>query len=307
MNYSRPLSVASMGWSQSLPGGAASMGWWLVRPITLVRRLGHRLRWSAQEHWQRAWVLLLWFATMASLFTWKFVQYRRRPEFHVMGYCLPSAKGAAETLKLNMALVLLPVCRNTLTWLRSTRARLFVPFDDNINFHKVRTVGRPLFLLLLGGAAGNIRWLTRRDDVQMIAGAIVGGILLHAGNHLACDFPRVIDATPAQFEQVLVADFGEKKPTYGSFIGSVEGVTGILMVVLMALAFTLATSWFRKSALRLPAPLNRLTGFNAFWYSHHLLAVVYLLLIIHGFFMHLVHHWYQKTVSSRHLSTTTAL
>ncbi|CAA6664599.1 unnamed protein product [Spirodela intermedia] len=235
MNYSRPLSAASMGWSQSLHGGAASMGWWHVRPIALVRWLGHRIRWSTQEHWQRA------------LFSWKFVQYRRRPEFHVMGYCLPSAKGAAETLKLNMALVLLPVCRNTLTWLRSTRARLFVPFDDNINFHKVHD-----------------------------RGAIVGGILLHAGNHLACDFPR-------------------KKPTYGSFVGSVEGVTGILMVILMALSFTLATSWFRKSALRLPAPLNRLTGFNAFWYSHHLLAVVYLLLVVHGFFMHLVHHWYQKT------------
>jgi hypothetical protein len=36
-----------------------------------------------------------------------------------------------------MALVLLPVCRNTLTWLRSTWARFFVPFDDSIAFHKV--------------------------------------------------------------------------------------------------------------------------------------------------------------------------
>jgi respiratory burst oxidase len=36
-----------------------------------------------------------------------------------------------------MALVLLPVCRNTLTWLRSSWARFFVPFDDNITFHKV--------------------------------------------------------------------------------------------------------------------------------------------------------------------------
>ena len=48
-----------------------------------------------------------------------------------------TAKGAPETLKLNMALVLLPVCRNTLTWLRSSWARFFVPFDDSIAFHKV--------------------------------------------------------------------------------------------------------------------------------------------------------------------------
>ena len=60
------------------------------------------------------------------------------------GYTAPpraTAKGAPETLKLNMALVLLPVCRNTLTWLRSSWARFFVPFDDNITFHKVIKTG----------------------------------------------------------------------------------------------------------------------------------------------------------------------
>lgn len=75
---------------------------------------------------------------MAALFAWKFNQYKHKNAFQVMGYCLATAKGAAETLKLNMALILIPVCRNMLTWLRSTRARLFIPFDDNINFHKVR-------------------------------------------------------------------------------------------------------------------------------------------------------------------------
>jgi respiratory burst oxidase len=74
---------------------------------------------------------------MAGLFTWKFLQYKNRYEFLVMGYCLTTAKGAAETLKFNMALVLLPVCRNTMTWLRSTGAARILPFDDNINFHKV--------------------------------------------------------------------------------------------------------------------------------------------------------------------------
>jgi len=51
---------------------------------------------------------------------------------------LPSqAKGAAETLKFNMALILLLVCRNTITCLRSAKLSSFVPFDDNINFHMV--------------------------------------------------------------------------------------------------------------------------------------------------------------------------
>ncbi|THU70347.1 hypothetical protein C4D60_Mb08t24030 [Musa balbisiana] len=262
MNYSRPLSTASAAaWSQPIPGGAPKPP---RRPWFSPRRAATRLRLAARENWQRAWVVALWVAAMAGLFAWKFTQYRQRTAFRVMGYCLPTAKGAAETLKLNMSLVLLPVCRNTLTWLRSTRARLFVPFDDNITFHK------------------------------MIATAIVVGILLHAGNHLACDFPRLINSSPAHYEMVA-RYFGPEKPTYRSLVAGVEGVTGIAMVALMAVSFTLATHRFRKNGVRLPFPLNRLTGFNAFWYSHHLLAVVYLLLLIHGYFVFLVHKWYQRT------------
>lgn len=90
-----------------------------------------------QENWKRIWVLSLWIMIMIGLFLWKFFQYKQKDAFHVMGYCLLTAKGAAETLKFNMALILFPVCRNTITWLRSTRLSYFIPFDDNINFHKV--------------------------------------------------------------------------------------------------------------------------------------------------------------------------
>lgn len=128
MNNSRPLSIASVGWSQNLSS---------LTPKNVMRRVSGSIRCLILENWRRGWILLLWLIAMAGLFIWKFIQYRNKAAFHVLGYCLPTAKGAAETLKLNMALVLVPVCRNTLTWLRSTRARAFVPFDDNINFHKV--------------------------------------------------------------------------------------------------------------------------------------------------------------------------
>lgn len=89
------------------------------------------------ENWKRIWVLTLWVIANIGLFIFKFIQYRNRDVFEVMGYCVCIAKGAAETTKLNMALILLPVCRNTLTALRSTALSSVVPFDDNINFHKV--------------------------------------------------------------------------------------------------------------------------------------------------------------------------
>ncbi|KAK6158294.1 hypothetical protein DH2020_005608 [Rehmannia glutinosa] len=195
-----------------------------------------------------------------------YIEYKHKNAYKIMGYCLLTAKGAAETLKLNMALILLPVCRNTITWLRSSKLGYFVPFDDNINFHK-----------------------------QTIAAAIVVGVILHAGNHLACDFPRLINEPDSTYNLYLTDAFGDRKPKYMDLVKGIEGVTGILMVIFMIIAFTLATRWFRRSLIKLPKPFDRLTGYNAFWYSHHLFVFVYILLIIHGTFLYLVHHWYKKT------------
>jgi len=104
-----------------------------------LRRWYCQLRFFVLDSWQRVWVIALWLTIMAILFAYKYIQYKNRAVYEVLGPCVCLAKGAAETLKLNMALILLPVCRNTITWLRNkTRLGVFVPFDDNLNFHKVK-------------------------------------------------------------------------------------------------------------------------------------------------------------------------
>ncbi|KAL1559026.1 respiratory burst oxidase protein C-like [Salvia divinorum] len=231
----------------------------------VIKRWYRDGRYFLLDNWQRVWVMALWIGVMAVLFTWKYIQYKDREVFEVMGHCVCMAKGAAETLKLNMALVLLPVCRNTITWLRNkTRLGVAVPFDDNLNFHKV------------------------------IAIAIAMGVGIHGISHLACDFPRLLSATPDEYEG-MERFFGEQPTSYWFFIKGWEGVTGIVMVVLMAIAFTLASPWFRRGKINLPKPLNKLTGFNAFWYSHHLFVIVYASLIIHGIKLYLTKEWYKKT------------
>ncbi|CAM6117656.1 unnamed protein product [Calypogeia fissa] len=234
------------------------------RPKGRLTRWSHGTKYFFSDNWKRIWVVLLWFGVMAGLFTWKFIQYRERVAFDVMGTCLPIAKGAAETLKLNMSLILLPVCRNTITWLRPHLGR-FVPFDDNLNFHKV------------------------------IAAAIGCAVLIHAGLHLTCDFPRIIMANHAFFEKTVGDDFHYNQPNYWWFLSSWEGVTGILMVILMSISFTFATKWFRRSLIKLPWPFQNITGFNAFWYTHHLFVFVYILFIIHGTTLILSHGFWNKT------------
>ncbi|KAG2597538.1 respiratory burst oxidase homolog protein B-like [Panicum virgatum] len=219
-----------------------------------------------EENWKRIWVMTLWLSICIALFIWKFIQYRNRAVFDIMGYCVTTAKGAAETLKFNMALVLFPVCRNTITWIRSkTKIGAVVPFNDNINFHKV------------------------------IAAGVAVGVALHAGAHLTCDFPRLLHASDAAYEP-MKPFFGDKRPpNYWWFVKGTEGWTGVVMVVLMTIAFVLAQPWFRRDRLKDSNPLKKMTGFNAFWFTHHLFVIVYALLIVHGICLYLSRKWYKKT------------
>lgn len=230
-----------------------------------LQNMLRKARVLARSNWKRVWIVSLWLLICVGLFLWKFFQYRQRSGFDVMGYCVCTAKGAAETLKFNMALILFPVCRNTITWLRSTWLSSVVPFNDNINFHK------------------------------LIAAGIVVGVILHGGTHLGCDFPRIVKADHYTFQQTIAMDFHWKQPSYTDIILTTEVISGISMFFLMTIAFLLATRISRRNLLTLPWPLHRLTGFNAFWYSHHLFVFVYILLIIHSIFLFLAHDWIQKT------------
>ncbi|KAI3906448.1 hypothetical protein MKX01_029063 [Papaver californicum] len=227
-----------------------------------------RITYIFLNKWQEIWVLALWIGIMLGLFTYKFIQYRNKAVFGIMGYCVCSAKGASETLKFNMALILLPVCRNTITWLRNkTKLGVIVPFDSNISFHQVISIGIGI------------------------------GVAVHALAHLTCNFPRLLHATKGEYEP-MQPFFGKYQPgDYWWFLKGVEGLTGIIMVVLMAIAFTLAVQWprLKKEKDAKSWIWERLEGSNMFWYSHHLFIIVYTLLIVHGSKTNLSKEWYTKT------------
>ncbi|XP_031404619.1 respiratory burst oxidase homolog protein A-like isoform X2 [Punica granatum] len=219
-----------------------------------------------RANWRRVWFVLLWLIVCLVLFTWKFIQYRQRAAFEVMGYCVCTAKGAAETLKFNMAVILLPVCRNTVTWLRTSHPiNSVIPFNDNINFHK------------------------------LVASGIVIGVILHGGIHLVCDFPRISGSDWSIFRQTIGARFQYHQPSYIDILATIEVASGITMVILMAVAFSLATKWPRRQSSPLPRSVRRVTGYNTFWYSHHLFVFVYALLIVHSMFLFLTNNVYEKT------------
>ncbi|KAG6744216.1 hypothetical protein POTOM_052927 [Populus tomentosa] len=217
------------------------------------------------ENWRRIWVIALWLAVNFVLFFWKFKEFEKSPLFKISSYCVCLAKATAESLKFNMALILLPVCRRTLTKLRSSFLGTFIPFDDNISFHKT------------------------------IALAIVIGTVAHTLAHVLCNIPLLSSCPEGKFMLFAGPLFHYQQPTYWFFMRSIVGVTGILMILIMAFSFTLATHHFRKNVIKLPGVFHRLAGFNAFWYAHHLLALAYLLCILHGYFLIFEKPWYAKT------------
>ncbi|KAK8605022.1 hypothetical protein V6N13_082481 [Hibiscus sabdariffa] len=217
------------------------------------------------ENWRRIWIIILFVNINLILFFWKYIQFAGSPMYHITGYCVCVAKGSAEAIKLNMALVLLPVCRRTLTKLRSSFLNQIIPFDDNINFHK------------------------------LVACAVAIWSAIHTYMHLACNYPRIANCPRVKFMAILGPALNYRQPTYADLVNNTVGITGILMVVIMLFSFTLATHNFRRNVVKLPWPFTILAGFNAFWYAHHLLILVYIQLILHGYFLIFEKPWYMKT------------
>lgn len=140
--------------------------------------------------------------------------------------------------------------------------------------------------------------------VQIIAGGVAVGVFVHATCHITCDIPKFVSASHEKFEEYLGDDF-DYQPSYAEVVRMPVGLTGIFMVVLMIVAFLLASHWFRRSLVKLPWPLHRLHGFNVFWYSHHLFVVVYCLLLVHSILLLLPGPWYERSVGFLISSTST--
>ncbi|GKV08215.1 hypothetical protein SLEP1_g19880 [Rubroshorea leprosula] len=217
------------------------------------------------DYWRRIWMIIIWISINFILFYWKFYEFYESSTYQITGLCVCIAKGSAEALKFNMALILLPVCRRTLTKLRESFLNKLIPFDDNINFHK------------------------------LVALSIVIWTGIHTIMHLACNYPKLSSCPRDKFMAFLGPVFGYKQPTYGDLVNNTVGITGVLMIIIMGFSFTLATHSFRRNVIKLPRPFNNLAGFNAFWYAHHLLILAYMLLIMHGYFLILPKPWYLKT------------
>ncbi|XP_052037430.1 dual oxidase 2 isoform X2 [Apodemus sylvaticus] len=154
------------------------------------------------------------------------------------------SRGTAASVSFMFSYILLTMCRNLITFLRETFLNRYIPFDAAVDFH---------------------RW---------IAMAAVVLAILHSVGHAVNVY--IFSVSPLSlmacvFPNVFVND-GSKLPPkyYWWFFETVPGMTGVLLLLVLAIMYVFASHHFRRHS------------FRGFWLTHHLYIVLYALLIIHG-------------------------
>ncbi|NXN80294.1 DUOX2 oxidase, partial [Bombycilla garrulus] len=154
------------------------------------------------------------------------------------------SRGSAASVSFMYSYILLTMCRNLITVLRETFLNHYIPFDAAVDFH---------------------RW---------IAMAALIFSVLHTAGHVVNVY--IFSVTPLSvlsclFSSVFTND-GSQLPQkyYWWFFQTIPGMTGVLLLVVLAVMYVFATHHFRR------------ISFQAFWITHHLYVVLYILVIMHG-------------------------
>eukprot|EP01132_Coremiostelium_polycephalum_P006213 gene6213-7736_t len=131
-------------------------------------------------------------------------------EFQGLSFCF--ARSSATIINLNSALILLPVLRNVISWIRGTWINNYVPIDRHISMHKMCAVG-----LILGSA---IHCVAHYVNFEIITNKPYEEVEKYLGN---VEFTRMY--------------FMYK---------SVPGITGHLLVIVLVLIVTSSIERIRR-------------------------------------------------------------
>nr|XP_048317264.1 cytochrome b-245 heavy chain isoform X2 [Myodes glareolus] len=210
-------------------------------------------------------VILVWLGLNVFLFVNYYKVYDDGPKYYytrkLLGSALALARAPAACLNFNCMLILLPVCRNLLSFLRGSSAccstRIRRQLDRNLTFHKM------------------VAW--------MIALHTAIHTIAHLFNVEWCVNARVNNSDPYSVALSQIGDkdneeylnFAREKiknPEGGLYVAvtRLAGITGVVITLCLILIITSSTKTIRRSY------------FEVFWYTHHLFVIFFIGLAIHG-------------------------
>ncbi|XP_063782342.1 dual oxidase 2-like [Pseudophryne corroboree] len=156
------------------------------------------------------------------------------------------SRASAASISFMFSYILLTMCRNLITFLRETFLNQYIPFDAAVDFHRWIAMSA-LFLSIL-------HTLGHLVNVYIFT--------ITPLSVLSCLFPTVFVDNGSEYPQKY----------YWWFFETVPGLTGVLLLLVMAFMYVFSTYHFRR------------VSFRGFWVIHHLYVVFYVLTIIHGSF-----------------------
>ncbi|XP_029992823.1 dual oxidase 1 isoform X2 [Sphaeramia orbicularis] len=166
------------------------------------------------------------------------------PETSAVGIIV--SRGSAAAISFLFPYMLLTVCRNLITLCRETFLNRYIPFDAAIDFH--RFMAMTAIILSVVHSLGHVVniYIFSISDLSI----------------LSCLFPKVF------------SNNGSELPLKWSFwfFQTVPGMTGVLLLFVFSFMYVFASHYFRR------------ISFRAFWITHYLYVVVYILTVVHGSF-----------------------
>uniref|UniRef100_A0A8C9D956 NADPH oxidase 4 n=1 Tax=Panthera leo TaxID=9689 RepID=A0A8C9D956_PANLE len=189
--------------------------------------------------------LFVWLSLNVLLFWKTFLLYNQGQEYHYLhqmlglGLCL--SRASASVLNLNCSLILLPMCRTLLAYLRGSQ---------KVPSRRTR------------------RLLDKSRTFHITCGVT---ICIFSGVHVAAHLVNALNFSvnySEDFVELNAARYRDEDPRKLLFT-TVPGLTGVCMVLVLFLMITASTYAIRVS------------NYDIFWYTHNLFFVFYMLLMLH--------------------------
>lgn len=160
----------------------------------------------------------------------------------IAGYGVTVTRGAASSMMFTYSVLLITMARNFFTYLRETIFNYYIPFDSHIAFHKIVALTALAFTVMHGIGHG--------INFYHIA--------TQTSNDLTCIFREVY------FRSHFLPKF-----SYWLFL-TMTGFSAFVLSLVTVVIFVFAVQYARRYA------------FQAFWFTHHLYIVFYILMFLHG-------------------------
>ncbi|MEQ2168033.1 hypothetical protein GOODEAATRI_010288, partial [Goodea atripinnis] len=200
--------------------------------------------WVANEGGKHL-VLMLWMGANTWLFLNTFLLYSTGQQYHylyqMLGVGLCISRASASVLNLNCSLVLLPMCRSLLTFIRGVHM---------VSSRKTR------------------RLLDKSKTFHVACGVAV---CLFSVVHVSAHMVNMVNFSASysdDFPALNLARYRGEDPKL-IILTTIPGVTGVLLVLILLLIFISSSYCIRVS------------NYEIFWYTHNLFIVFYIILMVH--------------------------